>query len=171
MTDLFESRFRGLAAACLVALVACGDGATGPGGAGIPNLVGVYAGTWNTEISVPSTGQVLEITCPGSALISTQDSDGVFTGTWTQVGTSECTAAFGALGGRVTAGGDLTITEFTNVTSPTLEESTGGSCQYLPGSNGFTGTATESRFELDREAEADCAGTRVIYRWTLAATR
>lgn len=171
MIDSCDLRIRGFAAICLLALGACGDGATGPSGTSVPNLVGVYSGTWNTEISVPSTGQGLEVTCPGSALISAQDADGVFTGTWTQVGTSECTAAFGALGGRVTAGGELSITEFTNVTSPTLEESSAGSCQYLPGSNGFMGTATESRFELDREAEADCAGTRVIYHWTLAATR
>lgn len=150
--------------------IACGDSdPAGPGEQTIPDIVGTYAGTWNNSASIPSSGQEVQVSCPGSVIIKEQDADGGFTGFWTQVGNDGCPGAAGSLAGTVAGGGELTISEFTNSTSPSLEEATGGQCAIVAGSNTFAGRADERSFELSRSARADCQGTEIIYSWELSA--
>lgn len=158
--------------ACLVSVIACGGGEpAGPGEPTTADLLGLYSGTWHNRASVPSTGLEAESICPGSVIVSDQGPDGSLTGSWTQIGNPECAAASGTLVGSVTADGALTISEFVNATSPSLEEATQGRCAYLAERDPFTGTADGSKFEISRSAVADCQGTQITYSWALSAKR
>ena len=158
--------------ACALLGLACGDDdPTGPDPSTIPDIVGTYTGTWNNGASIASTGQEVQVSCPGSAKITEQDADGGFFGYWTQVGDDGCPGAAGTIGGRVMGGGELTITEFTNTTSPTLEEATGGQCTIVAGSNAFEGFIDGRTLEISRTARADCGTAEIVYSWELSATR
>ena len=154
---------------CLIAAGGCGDDPAGPGPSTIPNLVGTYSGTWQTGVTVVATGAELVVTCPGSVIVAEQGADGGFSGFWTQVGTTECTAASGSLAGKVAAGGALTVSELVNASGRTLEGSTG--CVVVAGDDTYTGTASATRFEIVRSVTADCTGTQLTIAWRLDAAR
>jgi len=158
-----------LLAACLVIVAGCGDDPAGPGQATIPDIVGTYSGTWQTRVTAVATGAELLVLCPGSVIIAEQEADGGFTGFWTQIGTTECTAAAGSLTGDVAAGGALTIPEFANASGQTLEESSG--CTSVTGDDAYTGTADGTRFDISRTVTADCRGTELTIAWKLSAAR
>lgn len=158
-----------MAAVCLGLAAGCGDDPSGPGQSTIPDLVGTYSGSWQTRVTVVATGAELVVTCPGSVIVAEQGADGGFTGFWTQIGTTECTAAAGSLAGSVAAGGALTVTELANASGRTLEESTG--CVVLAGDDTYTGTAGATRFEIARTVTATCTGTELTIAWRLNAAR
>jgi len=163
------SRSRFAAALCLVGAAGCGDDPAGPGQSTIPDIVGTYSGSWRTGVAVVATGAELIVTCPGSVIVAEQDPDGAFSGFWTQVGTTECSAASGSLAGSVAAGGALTVTELVNASGRTFEESTG--CVVVAGDDTYTGTAGATRFEIARAVTADCTGTQLTIAWRLDAAR
>lgn len=156
-------------ASCLVVAVGCGDDPAGPESSTIPDIVGTFAGTWQTRVTVVATGAEVEVSCPGSAIIAAQGADGSFTGSWTQIGTTECTAAAGSMTGSVAPGGAVTISDFSNASGRTFEETTG--CTTLSGGDGFTGTTNGTEFQISKAIIADCQATEVTFSWTLSATR
>ena len=158
-----------LAAVSLVLAAGCGDDPAGPGSSMIPDLVGTYSGTWQTEVTASATGAELVVTCPGSVIVAEQEADGGFSGFWTQIGTAECIAASGSLAGSVAAGGALTVTELVNGSGRTLEESTG--CVVVAGDDTYAGTADATRFEIMRAVTLDCSGTEITIAWRLDAAR
>lgn len=163
---LFRSLF---AVLCLIGATGCGDDPAGPGQSTIPEIVGTYSGTWRTVVTVVATGAELVVTCPGSVIVAEQDADGGFSGFWTQVGTTECSAASGSLAGSVAAGGAVAVTELVNASGRTLEESTG--CVVIAGDDSYTGTADDTRFEIARTVTADCPSNELTIEWRLDATR
>ena len=153
---------------------ACGSDDSGPAGPGeptIPSIVGNYSGTWNNRVTVPSTGERVQVFCPATVSITNQGPDGGFTGTWTQGTNGDCDAGSGSLAGSVAAGGAMSVTQFTNANALTIEEATGGQCTFTSGANAFAGTANGSIFEMTTTAVADCLGTTVNFSWTLSASR
>lgn len=157
---------------CLIVVaIACGgEEAAGPAPSSTADIVGTYSGTWLNRATVSATGQETEVSCPGSVIVSDQDANGRFMGSWTQVGDSDCVAAAGTLAGGVAPGGALSISDFTNNTGESLEEATNGFCTSPDGSV-FAGTADGSRFDLSRTAVAACQGTEITFTWELAARR
>lgn len=158
-----------VAAACLVVAAGCGDDVAGPDSSTIPDLVGTFSGTWQTRVTAVAAGAVVEVSCPGSVIVAAQGADGSFTGFWTQIGTTECTAAAGSLAGSVAAGGAVTISELSNAAGRTFEESTG--CTTVSGDDGYAGTANGTKFEISRTVAADCRGTEFTFSWKLSAAR
>lgn len=169
MSALDLSRSLLAAATCLIGAAGCGDDPAGPGPSTIPDLVGTYSGTWQNGVAVVATGAELVVTCPGSVIVAEQGADGGFSGFWTQVGTTECSAGSGSLAGSVAAGGALTVTELVNASGRTLEESTG--CVVIAGDDAYTGTADATRFEIARTVTTDCTGTELTIAWRLDAAR
>jgi len=158
--------------ACLALFLACGgDDATGPDPSTIPDIVGSYSGSWINRATVAATSQETEVSCPGSVIVSTQDSEGRFTGSWTQIGDADCVAAAGTLAGSVAAGGALAISDFSTNTGESLEAATNGFCTLPPGGTTFAGTADGSRFELARTAVGECQGTGITFTWELTTRR
>ena len=157
-------------AAVATAGIACDDEPSGPGAAGLPDIVGTYGGTWEITIEVPASGQAAVFTCPGIAGVSSLEPDGSFTGVWTQGTAPNCTVEFGSLAGRVMPDAALTISEFTNESGLTFEESTGGQCTLQPGAESYSGTANGYLFEISRTVLADCQGTEFRFTWSLTAT-
>lgn len=168
-SSLGLSRSLFAATLCLIGAAGCGDDPAGPGQSAIPQIVGTYSGTWQNGVTVVATGAELVVTCPGSVIVAEQGADGGFGGYWTQVGTTECSAASGSLAGSVAVGGALTATELVNASGRTLEESTG--CVVVAGDDTYTGTADATRFEIARTVTADCAGTELTIAWRLDTTR
>lgn len=169
-----RQRFLAFAFVLMVLPTACsGDdsGPTGPSAPTIPNIVGNYSGTWNNRVTVPSTGEQVRVFCPATASITNQGPNGGFTGTWTQGTNADCDAGSGSLAGSVSAGGAMTVTQFSNVNALTIEEATGGQCTFISGADAFAGTANGSTFEMTTTAVADCLGTTVNFSWTLSASR
>lgn len=156
----------------VVLCVACGEAdPTGPADPEVPDVVGIFAGTWNNTASVPATGQEARVSCPGSVIIKEQTPGGAISGFWTQVGEVGCPGAAGTIAGIVASGGELTITEFTNSTSPSLEEATGGQCALVSGSDSFDGFVDGRTLEISRTARAMCGTTEIAYSWELTTTR
>lgn len=167
-------------AAILAVLVAgCGgDSPTEPAPAPnptptIPNIVGTYSGTWTNRANVPSTGESLQVVCPGGAAISSQGANGTFTGTWTQGSSPDCTADSGTLGGTVQVGGAVGVTQFasSNPNPSSIEDLTDGQCTLTQGIGAFTGTANGSLFEVAGTAIAQCLGIQVNLTFTLSTTK
>lgn len=161
--------WRLFAALCLIGASGCGEDPAGPGPSMIPDLVGTYLGSWQTGVSLVATGAELVVTCPGSVIVAEQDADGGFSGFWTQVGTTECSAASGSLAGSVAAGGAVAVTELVNASGRTFEESSG--CVVASGDDTYTGTADDTRFEIARIVTADCPSNELTIEWRLDATR
>jgi len=139
------------------------DDPIGPTG---PNLVAVYEGTWTTTVE----GEGLETTanaCAGTVTI-TEQSGGVFEGTYSQAGSENCDAESGFVTGLVSEDGSVTVLlGASGGGGPAFEESTG--CTILSADDRYSGSYDQGALSFDFSLTARCpdtGSTDVI--WTFA---
>ncbi len=145
-------------------LAACGDDdSTGPN---VPNLLGTYEGTWTTTVE----GSGLETSvfvCPGTVTVTDQ-STGVFEGTFSQTGTEDCEAGDGFVTGTYTADGAITVLlGAPGGGGPAFEESTG--CTIVTADDRYTGAYADGTLSFDPSLTARCPESGdVDVVWTFA---
>ena len=148
----------------MLSLAACGDDdPTGPIG---PNLVGSYDGTWTITVERPGLEPTIQV-CDGVVTV-TEQSGGVFEGTFSQTASEDCEAATGFVTGAVTADGAVTVLlGASGGGGPGFEESTG--CTILSADGSYSGSYDEETLSFETSLTARCEETgSITVVWTFA---
>lgn len=148
----------------VLSIAACGgDDPTGPA---VPDLVGVYDGTWTTTVE----GSGLETTtdvCVGEVTV-TEQSGGFFEGTFSQAESEGCEAANGFVTGAITTDGTVTVLlGASGGGGPAFEESTG--CTIVSSDSSYSGTYDGGALSFGLSLTARCPDTgSVDVIWTFS---
>ena len=148
----------------LLALAACGD--DDPTGLMTPNLVGTHDGTWTVTVQRPELEPTTQF-CAGRVTV-TEQSDGIFEGTFSQTASEDCEDATGFVTGVVTADGAVTVLlGASGGGGPAFEESTG--CNIVSADDAYTGSYAEETLSFETSLTALCPETENIpVVWTFA---
>jgi hypothetical protein len=148
----------------ILALAACGD--NDPTGPAAPNLVGAYDGTWTVTVEGPGLETTTQV-CPGTVTV-TEQSGGVFEGTFSQSASEGCDAGSGFVTGAVAADGAVSLLlGASGGGGPAFEESTG--CTILSADDRYTGSYAEGALSFETSLTAQCPESgSVTVVWTFA---
>jgi hypothetical protein len=150
----------------LLSLAACGD--DDPTGPATPNLVGSYDGSWTTTVE-GSGIETTTVTCTGNVTV-TEQSGGVFEGTFSQSAGEDCDAGDGFVTGTIASDGSVTVLlGASGGGGPAFEESTGCTIQSAEGS--YRGSYADGMLSFDTSLTARCPDTgSVDVVWTFSFT-
>jgi hypothetical protein len=148
----------------ILSLAACGD--DDPTGPAAPNLIGVHDGTWTTTVEGSGLETRTQV-CAGEVTV-TEQSGGLFEGTFSQTASEDCDAGTGFVTGSVTADGTVTILlGASGGGGPAFEESTG--CTILSADGSYSGSYAEGMLSFETSLTARCPETgSVNVVWTFA---